>query len=163
MAFITTTVNKWTPVFENEQCALLLLDQLQETLKHYRVSLTAYVLMPHHIHLLLGFQKIEEMSLVMQHFKRMSSRRLKPLIPSDYAKELDYAGQFRLWQPRFDDVIIWSEKQFKIKIEYIHNNPVKAGLAKTATDYFYSSARDWLSDQKGILPVDRKWTWLKEN
>ena len=99
----------------------------------------------------------------MQNFKRMSSRRLKPLIPSEYAKDLDYAGTFRLWQPRYDDVIIWSAKQFKIKIEYIHNNPVKAGLVKTATDYIYSSARDWLSDEKGILLVDKEWTWLKEN
>ena len=163
MAFVTTTVQNWIPVFANEQCALVLIDQLKETLIHYRISLTAYVLMPHHIHLLLGFKKIEEVSLVMQNFKRMSSRRLKPLIPSEYAKDLDYAGTFRLWQPRYDDVIIWSAKQFKIKIEYIHNNPVKAGLVKTATDYIYSSARDWLSDEKGILLVDKEWTWLKEN
>ena len=163
MAFITTTVHEWLPVFADKECALAVLDQLQETLSHYKVSLTAYILMPSHIHLLLGFQKIEEMSLVMKTFKRMSTRRLKPLVSAKLAAKFNYGGSLRLWQPRFDDVIIWSEEQFRIKIDYIHNNPVKAGLVQTATDYAYSSAADWLSDDKGLMQVDKEWRWLKDN
>ncbi len=103
------------------------------------------------------------MSKVMQNFKLLSSHRLKPLIPSEFSNELYVGENFRMWQPRFDDVIIYSEKQFRIKIEYIHNNPVKAGLVPAAKDYEYSSARDWLTNEKGLVPLDKNWSWLKEN
>ena len=127
------------------------------------MSLVAYVLMPSHIHMLLGFPKIEKMTDFMKSFKRMSTRRLKPLISDDLATNFNYGGSFRLWQPRFDDVIIWSEEQFKIKMEYIHNNPVKAGLVQAAVDYVWSSAGDWLSVKSGYLAVDKNWSWQKDN
>lgn len=163
MAFITTTVRNWLPLFSDRNCALTVLEQLRETVNYHNLSLVAYVLMPSHLHLLLGFKNIEIMSKVMQNFKLLSAHRLKPLIPSELSHELYIGDNFRMWQPRFDDVIIYSEKQFKIKIEYIHSNPVKAGLVKSATDYEYSSARDWLTGKKGLLPVEKDWSWLKEN
>ncbi len=139
---------------------MTLIDQLHETLNFHQLSLVAYVLMPSHIHLLLGFEKIEHMSKVMQNFKLRSAHRLAPIIPSKIANELYINDKFRMWQPRFDDVIIYSEDQFKIKIEYVHNNPVKAGLVQTAEDFEFSSARDWLTDGKGLLPVDKNWSWF---
>jgi hypothetical protein len=57
----------------------------------------------------------------------------------------DHNGRFVFWKQRFDDLVIWLEKQFRIKVDYIHNNPVKAGLVERAVDYPYSSARDWLT------------------
>jgi REP element-mobilizing transposase RayT len=119
--------------------------------------------MPSHIHLFLGFDRIEKMSLVMQNFKLLSAHRLKLLIPPKLGNGLYVGEKFRMWQPRLDDVLIWSEVQFKTKLEYIHNNPVKAGLVKSATDYEYSSARDWLSQEDGLVSVDKDWSWLREN
>jgi len=62
----------------------------------------------------------------------------------------------------FDDLVISSEKQFRIKLEYIHNNPVKAGLVTTAVDYSYSSARNWVGEGKGLVEIDNDFCWLKE-
>ena len=60
---------------------------------------------------------------------------------------------------RYDDLIIISDKQFRIKLEYIHNNPVKAGLVTTAIEWPYSSARDWLTNEEGVIKVDRFFSW----
>jgi len=38
------------------------------------------------------------------------------------------------------------------KLEYIHNNPVKAGIVEKPEDYLYSSARDYNS-LKGMLDI----------
>ena len=54
---------------------------------------------------------------------------------------LIFPEQAGIWASRFDDVAIFSESQFRVKLDYIHNNPVKAGLAKTPEGYPYSSAR----------------------
>jgi len=62
----------------------------------------------------------------------------------------------------FDDLVISSEKQFRIKLEYIYNNPVKAGLVTTAVDYPYSIARNWVGERKGLVEIDKDFGWLKE-
>ena len=160
MAFVTTTVKDWAPVFANDLCSQALRDQLHDTLGHYQVSLCGYVIMPSHLHALLGFREIERMSQVMQSLKSLAARRVRPLLPHHMVTVFDRAGRFMLWKPRFDDLIIWSEKQFRTKLEYIHDNPVRAGLVTCSSDYLWSSAGDWLLDRPRPLLVDREWVWL---
>jgi REP element-mobilizing transposase RayT len=159
MVFVSTTVKDWIPVFADEACANTVLDQLRQTISRHQLCLCAYVLMPSHLHALLGFREIERLSQVMQSFKSLSARRIKLLLPQELSEAFDRSGEFVFWRPRFDDLIIWSEKQFRIKTDYIHNNPVKAGLVKLPTDYSFSSAGDWLMDKEGLIPVDKEWTW----
>lgn len=40
------------------------------------------------------------------------------------------------------------------KLEYIHNNPVRAGIVSRAEDYLYSSALDY-SGEKGLLQIEK--------
>lgn len=163
MAFVTTTVTEWSPVFAVERCARSILQQLHRTVTFYQLSLAAYVVMPSHIHLLLGFKEIEKLSKVVQQFKSLSTRQLQPLLPPNLKEVFHRTGRFQFWKPRFDEVIIWSEKQFRIKVDYIHRNPVKAGLADKMADYPFSSAGDWLSDRSGLIPVDKEWLWLEDS
>lgn len=162
MAFVTTTVKDWQPVFSDLRIANLTLKQLDETLNHYHVSLVAYVLMPSHIHLLLGFREIKKLSEVIQSFKGLSAKKLRGLLLQESFATFYDGQRFNFWKPRFDDFIVSSEEKFKIKIEYIHNNPVKAGLVSQPTGYTLSSANDWLKRETGILPVDKNWTWNEE-
>jgi len=67
-----------------------------------------------------------------------------------------------LWKPRFDDIVIKSEKQFRIKLDYIHNNPVKSGFVISPTDWRFSSAGDWLDMQPGLIPIDKEYGWLEK-
>ena len=56
--------------------------------------------------------------------------------------------------PRFDDVLIHSKEQYEIKLNYIHNNPVKRGLVQRPEDWLYSSARNYLLGDHSIIRVD---------
>ncbi len=63
--------------------------------------------------------------------------------------------KFKIWEDRFDDLYLNQEKTFWVKFNYIHNNPVKAGLVKRPEDYPYSSARNYfLKTKHGVLGVD---------
>ena len=117
--------------------------------------------MPSHLHALLGFREITELSRFMQTFKSLSAHRLQPHLPRDLLKSFQQEGGFHFWKPRFDDVVIWSERQFKIKVDYIHNNPVKAGLVGQATEYFVSSAGDWILGKPGLISIDKNWSWVE--
>jgi len=63
--------------------------------------------------------------------------------------------KFTIWEDRFDDLYLNQEKTLLVKFNYIHNNPLRAGLVKRPEDYPYSSARNYfLKTKDGILEVD---------
>ena len=48
------------------------------------------------------------------------------------------------------------------KINYIHNNPVRAKLVDSAKDYKWTSFRAFYLDSKEPLPVDKEWWWPED-
>jgi putative transposase len=157
--FVTTTVVNWLPVFSDESLAEQVTNEIRETTRRFDISVCAYVLMPSHLHLLIGFPQIESLTTFMQILKQGTARRIKNLLSPDLRKTLTTQSGYYLWKPRFDDLIIETEKQFRIKAEYIHNNPVKAGLVQRVEDYPHSSARYWLCGKLAPLPIDSEWRW----
>ena len=155
MFFVTTTVVSRIPIFPDYDVAVTVLEQFAETSRLRDVAIVANVLMPSHLHALVGLKDIKLLSAYMQTFKSLSSRKIKEVKVSRYKETLFQSARFRLWQRGFDDLVISSEKQFRIKLEYIHNNPVKAGLVTTAVDYPYSSARNWVGEGKGLVETDK--------
>jgi putative transposase len=62
-------------------------------------------------------------------------------------------GKGKLWQDRFDDLLLKTMKQFKVKLDYIHFNPVKSGLVDKPEDWPFSSYTDWCerNSSRGII------------
>jgi hypothetical protein len=61
---------------------------------------------------------------------------------------------YQFWQQENHPIEIFSNKFIEQKLAYIHNNPVKAGIVDDPWEYRYSSARDYMNNQKGLLHVD---------
>jgi len=49
---------------------------------------------------------------------------------------------------------IEKRKNYQEKLDYIHNNPVKAGLVAVPEDYRWSSSRDYYLDDHSVLEID---------
>ena len=158
--FVTTTVVGWTPIFVRPDLAETVLHQFSETSAEFQVAVVAYTLMPSHLHALVGLERMAGLKYYLQAFKSLSSRAIKEMDIARYRNRLQIRGQYALWRRGFDDLMIYSPKQFKRKIEYIHNNPVRAGLVDSPTAYPYSSLRDWLGMGRGIVPVDMSGRWI---
>ena len=157
VVFVTTTVYDWKPILSRKDVAGVIVEQLRETLSVFQVAVISYVVMPSHVHLLLGFRQVENLSRCVQSFKSLASRKIKEMRLIELAD-----NDYKVWKPRFDDLIIRSEKQLRIKMEYIHNNPVKAGLVRIGEDWRYSSAVDWLTAKRGLLRIDKEFRWMTE-
>lgn len=160
--FITTTIRNWTPVFSNPLACHSILNDLHVSSDFFEIEIAGYVIMPSHIHMLVGMSDSSILSKFMQQFKSVSSRRILPSLSAEILQLLGERERPSLWIPRFDDVLIVSEKQFQIKLEYIHNNPVKGGLAKRAQDYEWSSAQDWLTGSTGKIRVCKDFEWTSK-
>ena len=59
-----------------------------------------------------------------------------------------------VWEEGFRGLGIHSQRVFNIKMNYIHNNPVKRGLAKKPEDYLYSSYRNYYCNDNSIIELD---------
>ena len=156
--FITTTVIKFHKLFRYEKYCDILITYLKFMLKKYSAEIIAYVIMPSHIHFIVFLPEGKSISSFMRDFKKFTSARIREQMEKDKNIKLlktlkadSEIGRYKLWMDRFDDYLISSEKQLEIRINYIHNNPVKAGLVKEITDWKYSSARNiYLEDNSAI-------------
>lgn len=129
--FVTTGTKNRKRLFVTPEVSASLREIIAREVRRRNARLYGYVLMPSHIHLLVGLSGGGlELSAFMRIIKSLSWRLL-------------FSDSPGIWMPRFDDVAIYSETQFRVKLNYIHNNPVKAGLAKTPEEYPYSSALAW--------------------
>ncbi len=87
----------------------------------HRWWLDAFVLMPDHLHMLAAFPKPEEMSKVVGAWKRWHARRDGVLWQDGYFDHRIRDGGCGL--------------QNAIKLDYILNNPVRAGLCERPEDW----------------------------
>jgi putative transposase len=109
------------------------------------IRLMGYVLMPTHIHLISGSL---EGGKSISKFMHSIKGRIRE----------DLQGKGKFWQDRYDDLLLKSEKQFIIKLNYIHYNPVRAGLVENPEDWPYSSYKIWKDKitDRGIV-LDFEW------
>lgn len=59
---------------------------------------------------------------------------------------------FQLWQQDNHPIELFDQKISHQKLNYIHNNPVTAGIVENPEEYLYSSAKDYYG-QKGLLEI----------
>ncbi len=132
-------------------------------IKKYDCKLLAYVFMPTHIHLVVWPQEGSTVSDFMRDFKKFTSKRIKdrlktekhPLLKVFQAAATGYKNQeFKLWMDRFDCVAVYTKEVLDTKVNYIHYNPVEAGLATKPEDWKYSSAAAYTLDEQSPIPVD---------
>ncbi len=160
LVFVTTTVKDWIPVFRDRALAETELNQLRSAILHYEASCIAYVLMPSHLHVALGFKEYQVIRKFMQSFKILSSKRLRPMLPNVLRTHFEQNGKYGFWMPRYDELVISTKKQFRVKLDYIHTNPGRRNLVAGPEDWPFSSAGDWLSDRSGIIPIDKHFSYL---
>jgi len=60
---------------------------------------------------------------------------------------------YRVWQPSNHPKILLHPRFTKQKLNYIHNNPVKALLVENPEDYLFSSAKDYCG-KKGMVNIE---------
>ena len=120
--------------------ARALFERSLETMRlRYDFRVTAYVAMPDHVHLLLSEPRVAPLAIALQALK-LSVARQSPAKP--------------FWQKRYFDLNLWSERKIAEKRDYMHWNPVAAGLVKKAEDWPWSSCRAWSLGEVGKVEVE---------
>jgi REP element-mobilizing transposase RayT len=118
--------------------------------------------MDNHFHLIC---RGDELGKIIKEIKSFTAREIIKLAEQDgKAWLLNQLSYYRLkhkvdsihqvWQEGNHPKQISSEEMLRQKIEYLHHNPVRAGLADKPEDWPYSSARNW-AGLPGMLEIDQ--------
>jgi REP element-mobilizing transposase RayT len=126
-----------------------------------RYDLIAWVVMPNHVHVLVRVYEGVPLAKIVQSWKSYTGRRIRALMeeergggrripPITDAESRAGArrsqgrsrGQ-RVWMREYWDRYVRDERHFRMAVDYIHQNPVKARLVRKAKDWPWSSAREF--------------------
>jgi putative transposase len=153
--FLTFTVVEWLDVFTRPLYKDIVINSLRYCQQHKGLELFAYCLMSNHLHLIARADAGYELSDIVRDFKKFTARRVFEAIatnPQESRRQwlewcLRKQGEFnpkntfiQLWQNHSHGVELRSEAVTRQKLNYIHQNPVRAGICFRGEDYLYSSA-----------------------
>ena len=154
--FVSFATVNWTKIFVEDIYFQILCDNLNFCRKEKGMEIYAYCLMPNHVHLV--FRSLgENPAGLIGDFKGYTSKRLVELIKESNHQEKDLwlrtflqAGlktsnvkKHQLWQHDNQPFELYSPRLTKQKVDYIHRNPVAAGLVSQPENWKYSSARNY--------------------
>jgi putative transposase len=159
--FITCSCYRRLPLFASARAKNLFVKTLGEVRDRYGFALAGYVVMPNHIHLLIGEPAKGTPSTIMQILKQRVSRHLRRQprrkrsshqLALPFPHSNDSLPQF--WQPRFYDFNVWSQTKFVEKLQYMHMNPVRRKLVAHPKDWPWSSFSFYAKKETGLVRID---------
>lgn len=147
--FITCTITQWVDVFTRKDYADIIVGSLKYCRAEKGLEIFAWVIMSNHIHLIISCKDGYQLSDILRDFKKYTASQVVNAIeqtPRESRKNwllwlLKKDGAITFWQNDNHAEEITSESFFKTKLDYIHNNPVRAGMVYKEEEYPYSSAR----------------------
>ena len=124
--------------------------------------------MPEHCHLLIWPSELADPSQIMQRLKERTAKfileSLRQYPASAWCQgmlgqlklppSVHHHAHYRVWQRTFYDMNVWSEKKRLEKLNYMHNNSVKRGLAAEPGEWPWSSWRFYYLGDSSILSMD---------
>lgn len=125
-------------IFYSEKDRVKFIEIIKVSKEKYNYELYAYCLMDNHVHLVI-YDKNEEISKIMQ--------SIQVRYVMYFNRKYDRIGH--LFQNRFFSKKVEDRQYLKNLCRYIHQNPLKAGIAKTE-EYKWSSYKSYIRFNKLI-------------
>lgn len=125
-------------IFYDEKDRYKFIDIIKEIKEKYNYQIYSYCLMDNHVHLVI-YDKEKNISKIMQSIQ----------ISYAFYFNIKYERTGHLFQNRFFSKEVENREYLKMVCRYIHQNPEKAGIAKTE-DYKWSSYKEYIGKTKII-------------
>ncbi len=169
MYFMTFTVIDWVDVFTRKEYKLELVDSMNYCVKNKGLTVFAWVIMSNHVHVIWQAKDGFRLSDILRDFKKFTSKKILTLIENEnesrkvwLLKKFEFAGKrlkriskYKFWKD--DNHAIYLDPLYPNmidqKLDYIHDNPVKAMIVEEPHHYIFSSAKDYTGDP-GLVEIE---------
>lgn len=158
--FITSAIVHWIPVFCRDDYFAVLADSLTYCSVHKGLRVHCYVIMPNHFHTICS---VADGSLpdVIRDLKKHTSKLLAGKLEEDrrniWLTAMRRAGgttsDVKIWDDTYYPEQVRTSDFFNQKLDYIHNNPVRAGFIANPAAWKYSSAGFYYREDESVVPI----------
>ena len=148
--FVTFSCYRRRRLLDHDRAKKIVLGVLNSQRIKQSARCLGFVVMPDHVHAILWFPEPNQLSHFMKQWKQRSSILIKRLLHEKlvgYSKAIATDDAF--WQRKYYPFHLYSQKKMREKLEYMHLNPVRAGLVEKPADWPWSSAR-WYEQGKSV-------------
>jgi putative transposase len=154
-------------LFDERWACEIFLRTLETYRQLYEVRIFAYVLMPDHFHLVFSFPAHRKLQDFLRDFKSFVGRQIIDAMKTSNSVALLLRFEMNRSKLRTRDATycvlqrgshlkpLRGEKALWKALNYVHSNPVRAGLALSPEEYPFSSAFDFASRTRGIVQLAR--------
>ncbi len=166
--FLTFAVVEWIDVFTRREYRDIVLDSIRYCQKEKGLLLHCWCIMSNHLHLIASARN-HDLSGVLGDFKKFTSKKIIGSIKQnkkesrrDWMLEIfnregeknSRNSEYQFWRQDNQPQELYSGKFIFQKMNYIHQNPVEAGIVERAEHYLYSSAKDYFHGRQcGLLDL----------
>jgi putative transposase len=165
--FITFAVVEWVDVFTRQLYRDMVLESLQYCQREKGLILYAWCLMSNHIHMIAGRRGEDKIEEIIRDFKKYTSVHICRAIEKNPGESRKFwmlnifrraanasrkHEKYKFWQNEYHPVELFNNEILDQKLDYVHYNPVEAGIVEKPEDYLYSSARNYAGMQ-GLIEV----------
>lgn len=170
--YLTFQVIQWIDIFTRKIYRDIIIDNLKYCQEQKGLQVFAYVIMSNHVHLIVNSTE-GNLSNTVRDLKKYTSRVIIETIQSTNesrrewmlnqfsfaAKKHSRNQNYQFWTHENHAIDLRTPDFIREKIEYIHNNPVRAGIVSNPEDYLYSSARNYASMESllDVVLIDLPW------
>lgn len=164
--FMTLTIVDWIDLFSRKLYRDILIKNMEYCRIHKGLSVGAYVIMTNHMHVIWQ-SKCGRLSDTLRDYKSFCTKELIEAIEHNpesrkdwllrafkfHARGTNQNKDYKIWVSGNHPEQIFTEDFMRTKLDYIHNNPVRAGLVEKPEDYLSSSASNYILG-KEIMEID---------
>lgn len=143
--FFTATNLEWKKLLKPDKYKDIVIISLRFLVNDKRVKIFAFVIMENHIHLIWQMLPDNDPEAVQRGFMKYTAQRIKKDLQRNHPAVLSYFKvdakdrEYQFWERNALSAELQNHPVFIQKLEYIHWNPVKAGMCKLPEEYKYSS------------------------
>jgi putative transposase len=152
--FVTLTISGWVDVFSRKEYKDILIENLKYCQEKFNLEIFAYVIMTNHLHLIARWQD-GELTELLGRFKSYTAKKIIEEIESDpqesrkywllnvfehFASSNKQYSKYHFWNYTNHPILLHTNAVIDQKVEYIHQNPVRAGIVAEPEYYLYCSA-----------------------
>jgi REP element-mobilizing transposase RayT len=165
--FLTHSIVDWVDVFSRKNYRDIVIESLDYCVKNKGLKLYAYVIMTNHIHL-IARSETGKLSDTIRDYKKFTANAILDAIKAEPESRREWMlhrfswnaahttrnRSFQVWTHDNHPETVYSQDFFNQKLNYIHQNPVRAGWVELPEEYLYSSAKAIIKKIPGPIQLE---------
>jgi len=166
--FVTFTVIHWLDVFIRKEYKDIFLESLRYCQENKGLELCAFIIMSSHVHMIIGRNSDPSLEAIIRDIKKYTASMIieaireneqesrKDWLPGFFQRagmNNSHNTPYQFWQQHSHPIALSTNAMIDHRLDYIHNNPVTAGIVLSPEDYLYTSTLNYAGLSEKLIDV----------